>query len=266
MLDQAFELLHVATQGLQHQRRFGAVASRRQRQFEDPSGQRDGVQRRSQIVRHEGEVLFPALLYLQRALGGISLQGEADRLVEDPIEDVEGPPLEAQAVLLGEVVDAAAQDVVLRDDLFDVECVLEALQSMRRRAGFAERLRDRLIRFRPQCCSQFVQQPRHVIVERRDVELPRRRQLPNLSPPAREQCLALLLDERGQLVRTSTVISPPSDATHVGGTDRAPRALIHDDSTSEHVTFRLVSPDAAWFSSQPCRAAPYTPSGGWFNW
>ena len=137
MLDQPFELLHVATQRLQHLGRFGAVASRRQRQFQDPSSQRNGIQRRSQIVRHEGEILFPAPLHFQRALGGIGLHGQADRLVEDPVEDVERPALQAQAVLLGEVVDAAAQDVVLRDDLFDIECVLEALQSMRRRAAFA---------------------------------------------------------------------------------------------------------------------------------
>ena len=98
-------------------------------------------------MRHKGEILFPAPLHLQRALSGIGLQGQADRMVEDPVDNVERLPLQVQTVVVGKIVDAAAQDVVLRNDLFNIKCVLETLQTMSRRAAFAERFWDRLVRF-----------------------------------------------------------------------------------------------------------------------
>jgi hypothetical protein len=127
LADQAFDVLHVAAQGLQHLARFGARNLLPQRELQDPPRQGDGVEGSPQVVGHEGEILFPPLLHLQRTLGGIGLQREADGLVEHPVDDVERLPLQVQPGAVGDVVDTAAQDVVLRHDLFDVEGVLDAL-------------------------------------------------------------------------------------------------------------------------------------------
>jgi hypothetical protein len=78
-------------------------------------------------VRDKSEILFPASLHLERSLCRIGLDGQANRLVEDPIHNVEGFSLEAQAILLGEIVKATAQDVVLGNDLFEIERLLETL-------------------------------------------------------------------------------------------------------------------------------------------
>ena len=133
LADQCIELLHVAAQGLQHLgvSAFGALRA----QLQDPRSQRNGIQRRSQIVRHEGEILFPALLHFERLLRGEGLHGRSDRPVQDAVEDVERFPLQGQTIALREIVNAAAQDVVLRDDFLDVERFLDPLQTMRRRAA-----------------------------------------------------------------------------------------------------------------------------------
>jgi hypothetical protein len=90
--DQTFEMLHTATQGFQHLRCF--IVAPRQGHFQDSPSHGYGIQRCSEIVRHKGEILFPAPLHLQRALSGIGLQGQADGMVENPVDNVEGLPLE----------------------------------------------------------------------------------------------------------------------------------------------------------------------------
>ena len=70
----------------------------------------------------------------QRALGGEGLHRQPDRAVQHAVQDVEGPALQGEAVRLGEIVDAAAQDVVLGDDFLDVVSVLRRAAG-RARAG-----------------------------------------------------------------------------------------------------------------------------------
>ena len=76
---------------------------------------------------HKSEILFPASLHFEGSLRRIGLHGDANRLVEDPVHNVEGFSLQAQAMLLGEIMKAAAQDVVLGHDLFEIERLLETL-------------------------------------------------------------------------------------------------------------------------------------------
>ena len=71
---------------------------------------------------------------------------------------------------------------------------------MGRRAATVERFRDGLVGPRLECTREFLQKPGNVIVERRDVEMLRRWELPHLLPPPREQGVALLPDERRQFV------------------------------------------------------------------
>ena len=99
-------------------------------------------------MRDKGEILFPASLHFEGSLCRIGLDGQANRLVEDPVHDVEGFSLEAQAILLGQIVKAAAQDIVLRHHLFEIERLLQALQSMGRRAASFQRLGNCLARLR----------------------------------------------------------------------------------------------------------------------
>jgi hypothetical protein len=128
-------------------------------------------------VRDKGEILFPAPLHFQRSFRGIGLHGHSNRLVEDPVHDVEGLSLQAQAILLREIVKAAAQDVVLGNDLFEIKRLLEALQSMGWRAGSFQRFRNCLARLGLERDRQFLQEMRDVIVERRSIEMLRGWQL-----------------------------------------------------------------------------------------
>ena len=200
LADETLEVLHVAAQRFQHPRGLGVWSVRPTGEFQNAARQRNGVQRGSQVVRHESEILFAAALHLERPLGGIGLQGQSDRMVQYPIDDVERLALQVQTVLIGEIVNAAAQNVVLRDDLVDIERVFDALQTVRRRTHLEERFRDGLVGFDPQRRGQLVDQPRHVIVERRRIERASRRQLPHLFTPARQQKVALPRDELCQFV------------------------------------------------------------------
>ena len=109
---------------------------------------------------HESEILFAAALHLQRALGGIGLQGQTDRVVEDPIDDVEWLALKNQTVLIGEIVNATAQNVVFRDDLVDIERVFEALQAVCRRTHLEQRFRNGLVGLDLKRRGQLVDQAR----------------------------------------------------------------------------------------------------------
>ena len=79
--------------------------------------------------------------------------------------------LQVQPVVVGKIVDAATQNVILRNDLFNVKGVLESLETMSVRTAFAERFWDRLVRLGLECRCQFVKQAGNVIVERGNVKL-----------------------------------------------------------------------------------------------
>ena len=146
LFNQRFEMLHVAVQCFQHLGSFGAVAPTLEREFQNPRGKGNGIQRRAKIVRHERQILFTAPLHFESLLGGKCLDGQSDRLVKDAVQDMERLALQAEAIVFGEIVDAAAKDVVLCDDFDDVEAVLVSLQPVDRRTAFQKRFRDRLVR------------------------------------------------------------------------------------------------------------------------
>jgi hypothetical protein len=196
--DQRFELQHAATQGLQHTRCLGTAL--RQRHFQNSASHGNGIERCSKIVRNEGKVFLPAPLHLERALSRVGLQGQPDGVVQNAVDDVERLALEDQSVFVGEIVDARAEDVVLRDHLLDIEGLLETLETMSRRAALAQRLRNRLVGLRPQRRRKFLEQSRNMIIERRYVELSRRRQVPHLLTPGPQQSVPLSRDERSQFV------------------------------------------------------------------
>ena len=141
------------------------------------------------------------LLDFERLLGGERPHGRPDRSIQDTVEDMERPPLHAQAVPVGQVVDAAAQDVVLGNDLFDVECVFDPLQAVGGRTAVEKGLSDRLARPGSQGACKLRQEMRDVIVERRHVEIPRRGERPDLRPPQREQGVPLVLDKPCKFVK-----------------------------------------------------------------
>src|SRR4051794_23020513 len=93
-------------------------------------------------MRYESEIFFSAPLHLEGSLRRIGLDRHSNRLVEDPVHDVERLALQADAVLLGEIVNTAAQNVVLRHDLFQIKSFLKPLQSMSCGTASFERLGD----------------------------------------------------------------------------------------------------------------------------
>ena len=82
---------------------------------------------------------------------------------------------------------------------------------MRRRAGFGERFWDRLFGAGFERRRQLIQQARDVVVERRDIEVPRRRQLSHLQSPIDEQRVAILFDQLGQSLQgiQGHLLAPP---------------------------------------------------------
>ena len=137
-------------------------------------------------------------MYFQRLPSSKRLHGQTNGPIQDAVDDVKGLALQAQPTAVGEIVDAGAQDVVLRNNLCDIKPVFYTLQAMGGRAAFDERFRDRLVGSSLQRGGQFHQELRDVIVERRRVEVSCRRKLPHLQSPPRKQGGALLLDERGE--------------------------------------------------------------------
>ena len=98
-------------------------------------------------------------------------------------------------------MDAAAQDVVLRDDFLDVETVLQALQAVGRRTCRVERFRDGLVGLGLELDGQLIDELGKMVIERRSVQILRRGQLFDLQPPPGKQAFALAPDERRQFVK-----------------------------------------------------------------
>ena len=88
---------------------------------------------------YEGEILFAAPLHFHGLLCGKGLHCQTNCLVENVVENMEGLSLQTQTMGIGEIVETAAQDVVLANDLLDIEAILDPLQTMGWRATFAER-------------------------------------------------------------------------------------------------------------------------------
>ena len=91
-------------------------------------------------MRHESEIIFPATLNFQGALSGICLQRQADRKVEDPVHNAKRLPLQIQIVAFGKIMNATPQNIVFGNNLFDVECVVQTLQSVSRKPVPADAL------------------------------------------------------------------------------------------------------------------------------
>ena len=60
----------------------------------------------------------------ERSLGRVGLYGQTDCMVENSIDDMKGLALQAHAVAISQVVNAAAEDIVLGHDFLDIEAVL----------------------------------------------------------------------------------------------------------------------------------------------
>jgi hypothetical protein len=125
--DQPLQILDVASEGFQHLGSVSALASFPKRDVQNPGSQGNGIERRAKIVRHESEIFFAAPLHFERPLGRVGLDSQADRLIEHPVHNVEGLALQVEAVLLCEIVNTAAQDVVFGDNFFEIESFLETL-------------------------------------------------------------------------------------------------------------------------------------------
>ena len=149
--DEVFELLYVPAQGAEHGGGILAEALFLEDHGQDAFGHGNGVERGAEVVGDKGEVVFAALLDFAGAFGGVGLEGEADGVVEDEVDDVEGLPLEVERVVVGEGVNAAAEHVVLGDDFFDVEAVLEPLVPMDGGAALGQCSGDGLVGLGLEC-------------------------------------------------------------------------------------------------------------------
>ena len=119
-------------------------------------------------------------------------------MVEHPVDDVERLALQLDAVVIGKVVDAAAQYVVFRNDLLNVKTVIQALQAMHLGTVFNQRFRNGLVGILFEGQGQFVQQAGNVVVERGRIQVPGRRKFPHLVSPACEQALPFAFNQSGQ--------------------------------------------------------------------
>jgi hypothetical protein len=99
------------------------------------------------------------------ALGGVALHRQPDGLVEHAVDDAERPALQPEAMPVGEVVDAAAQDVVLGHDLFDVKPILNPLLTVSGGRALPHGLGNRLFLLGVEGGRQFLDQLGNVVVE-----------------------------------------------------------------------------------------------------
>ncbi len=72
---------------------------------------------------------------------------------------------------IGQMMNAAPQDVVLGDHFFQIEPVFQPLQPVRGRAASPQGLRNRFVRIRSERDDELVQQTRHMVVQRGDIQL-----------------------------------------------------------------------------------------------
>ena len=169
-------------------------------------GDRNGGERRAQIVHDEGEMFLAALLQLDRFLRGVGFHGHADGPVEHAIEDAGGAALQNQPVKFHQILEGIAQNVVFRDHFRDVEAVIETLQPMRRRAAPGVRFGDPLVVLRFQSIDQLVDKGRDMIVERRQIEMLGAWQEADVAPPLGEQFRFFGADERGDISQGSHAV------------------------------------------------------------
>ena len=146
----------------------------------------------------EGQVLLAPLSDLERLLGRERLHRCPDGTVENAVQNVKGASLHGYAVLRGQVVDAASQNVVLGDDFLDVKCVLDPLQPVRGRSAIDDGQSDGLVRAGSERDDDFRQKIRDMIVERRDVEIAGARKYSNLGSPSSEQGLTSVVNQLGK--------------------------------------------------------------------
>src|SRR5262245_65675115 len=101
-------------------------------------------QRRFQIVHDECEVLFAALLDLQRLLAGERIDCRGYCAIEDAVHDLAHLSGPIDTVLLAERLYELLDDVVLRYYFNDVEPRAEPCRAVHFRAVFKLEVHDRL--------------------------------------------------------------------------------------------------------------------------
>src|SRR5689334_3566688 len=114
---------------------------------------------------HKSKILSTLLPHLECSLCGIGLHSQGDSPVEDTVKNVEGLPLQPQTVVISEIMDAAAQDVVFRHNFCNIESVMDALYAVDGGTGFLECFGDRFIRPEFQSDSECIEEFGNVVRE-----------------------------------------------------------------------------------------------------
>src|SRR6185295_9460112 len=103
---QRLDLARIAAEDLEEPCVLDIQPAAPQALLQQVRGEGDGAQRRSQVVRDEGEVLGTPALDLARLALGERLDRASDRIVEELVEASAVDADQRHAVALGEVVDA----------------------------------------------------------------------------------------------------------------------------------------------------------------
>src|SRR6476646_9134927 len=98
-------------------------------------------------------------------------------------------------LFVGQFMNAAAENIVLGDDLLNVETIAKALAAMCGRAAGEKLFINRLVHAGTQRISKLFDKIRNAIVERRSNEILRRWEFQHLLNPACTPRVALLVDQ-----------------------------------------------------------------------
>src|SRR5262249_49287429 len=130
LFNQCLKTLRVALERLEHLGSLSADVPPRKLGLQNFRGEGNSIKRATKIVRHECQILFTAPFHFERLLSGKCLDGQSDRLVQEAIQNMERLARQAEAMVFGEIVYAAAKDVVFCYDLYDVKAILKPLPAV----------------------------------------------------------------------------------------------------------------------------------------
>jgi hypothetical protein len=85
---------------------------------------------------------------------------------------MKGATLQAQAIVIGQIVYATTQDVVLCNDLPNIERVLDPLQTVRPRRPRSATFGNCLRGVRLERGNQLIEESRHMIIEGGNIQRP----------------------------------------------------------------------------------------------
>ena len=94
---------------------------------------------------HKRQIFLAPPLNLECLVNRVRLYRQSNRLVQNPVDNVERSPLQVEPVLIRKIVNAASQDVVFGHDFCNIESVMDTLQTMSRRTVLAVSFRNRFV-------------------------------------------------------------------------------------------------------------------------